>query len=107
QAGPGTALESLAADPPKQERVAGPQDPGQGGAEHEAAPRVADQAAGDGDGGPAARNEAAGHDDPGAVPGQGPLRPVPAALPPLTCENPSTNDRAESSAHQVGGIVAE
>jgi hypothetical protein len=28
QAGPGTALESLAADPPEQERVAGPQDPG-------------------------------------------------------------------------------
>ena len=107
QAGPGTTLERLAADPPEQERVAGPQNPGHGGAEHEAAPRVADETTGEGDGSPAARDEPAGHDDPDAVPGQGPLGPVPAVLPSLTRENPSAYGRAESPAHQVGGIVAE
>ena len=107
QPGPRAALEGLAADPADEERIAGPQDPGDRGAQHEAPPRVPDETAGESHRGPAARNEPAGHDDPGAILRQRPLRPRAAAFPPLARENPPADGRAEPAAQQVGGVVAD
>src|SRR5205807_6078680 len=104
---PRAALEELAAEPADEERVARPQDPGDRGADHEAAPGIADETAGERHRGPAARDEPAGHDDPEAVLRQRALRPGAPAGPALARENPPAGGRPEPPAQQIGGVVAE
>jgi choline dehydrogenase-like flavoprotein len=98
-------LERLAADPPGEERVRGPDDGRDGGGGGEPPPRVPDEPAAQGHRGPPAGDEPADDDEAHPVPAQGALRPVSPGGPLLAGEEAPRRPRPEPPPDQVRQVV--
>ena len=107
ESSPRRVLERPSAQAADGERVAGPDEAGDGGRDHEAAARVADDAAAQGDRRPPAGDEPAHHDELHPEPLQRPFGPGPPPRAFLAPEEAAFDLGPEAPADQVGQVVTE